>query len=163
MTASRSRALLLIAVLCLLAVGVALVSQHVFDTPPCAWCVLQRLIYLCIAVVCLIGAATNAIVSRLCAGLATILALSGIASAWYQHSVASKLLSCDMTFADRFISHSGLDALIPPVFGIYASCMDAVTMIAGIEFSIWSLMLFVLVALLGAFALTRPTRALIPA
>ena len=38
-----------IALLCLAGVGIALVSQHVFDMQPCAWCVLQRLILLAIA------------------------------------------------------------------------------------------------------------------
>ncbi|WP_353171997.1 disulfide bond formation protein B, partial [Paracandidimonas soli] len=41
-----------IALLCICAVLVALISQHVFDMRPCAWCVFQRLIYLLIAVLC---------------------------------------------------------------------------------------------------------------
>lgn len=160
MIANRQRTLLSIAVLCLLAVAFALVAQHAFDTQPCAWCVLQRLIYLVIAIVCLIGAAGGAMLSRLMAALALVLGLCGVAAAWYQHTVASKLLSCDLTFADRLISHSRLDALIPYVFGIYASCMDAVTLIAGVEFSVWSLILFVLLALLALRAITHPSRGL---
>jgi disulfide bond formation protein DsbB len=157
MIANRQRTLLSIAVLCLLAVAGALIAQHAFDTPPCAWCVLQRLIYLVIALVCLIGAVGGPALSRIMAVLAFLLSLGGVATAWYQHSVASKLLSCDMTFADRLISHSQLDALLPYVFGIYASCMDAVTMIAGVEFSVWSLILFVLLALLALRAMMRPS------
>ena len=37
------------------AVGMALITQHVFDMQPCPWCVLQRLIFLCIAVAALPG------------------------------------------------------------------------------------------------------------
>jgi disulfide bond formation protein DsbB len=44
-----------IALLSIVAVGVALVSQHVFDMQPCPWCVLQRAIFLAIAIVCLVG------------------------------------------------------------------------------------------------------------
>ena len=40
---------------CFGAVGIALISQHAFDMPPCAWCVMQRLIYLVIGVVALVG------------------------------------------------------------------------------------------------------------
>ncbi|MGA0585155.1 MAG: disulfide bond formation protein B, partial [Castellaniella sp.] len=53
MTPTRSdRLLRFIGLLCLAAVGVALISQHAFGMKPCAWCVLQRLILLAIAAVC---------------------------------------------------------------------------------------------------------------
>jgi disulfide bond formation protein DsbB len=159
MIANRQRTLLSIAVLCLLALAFALTAQYGFDKQPCAWCVLQRLIYVVIALVCLIGAAGGAVLSRIMAALTFLLGLGGVAAAWYQYSVASKLLSCDQTFADRVISHSKLDALLPSVFGIFASCMDAVTVIAGVEFSVWSLILFVLLVLLALRATTRPSRS----
>ncbi len=155
MVAQRQRILIIIAVISFLSVGAALVSQYMFDTPPCAWCVLQRLIYLVIGVVALIGAVGGAIVERIASVLSAVLAVSGIATAWYQHSVAAKMLSCDQTFADRFISHSGLDASVPFLFGIYASCMDAVVHFLGIEYSIWSLMIFVVIVVLGLLALRR--------
>src|SRR5829696_2398597 len=44
-----------IAISALASVGVALVSQHQFGMEPCPWCVLQRLIYIAIAVAALIG------------------------------------------------------------------------------------------------------------
>ena len=34
-----------VAVVCVAALGAALVSQHVYDMQPCPWCVLQRLIF----------------------------------------------------------------------------------------------------------------------
>ncbi len=40
------RLMTLIAMLSFGAIGIALVSQHGFDMQPCAWCMLQRLIYL---------------------------------------------------------------------------------------------------------------------
>jgi disulfide bond formation protein DsbB len=45
-------------------VGGALVSQHVFDMQPCPWCVLQRLIFVAIALVCLVGAAIPVLAGR---------------------------------------------------------------------------------------------------
>ncbi|MGX5660379.1 disulfide bond formation protein B [Castellaniella ginsengisoli] len=156
MTPTRSDHLLrFIGLLCLAAVGVALISQHAFGMKPCAWCVLQRLILLAIAAVCgLAGMGWGqVIVRRTGAVAAAVLAVCGIAAAWYQHSVASQLFSCAQTFADRFVSASGLDAALPWLFGIYASCMDARVDLLGVEYALWGLALFVTCAALALAAL----------
>ena len=62
-------------------------------------------------------------------------------AAWYQYSVAAKMLSCDQTFADRFMTGIGLDGGVPWLFGIYATCMDAMVSVLGIEYALWSLAL----------------------
>ena len=141
----------LIALLSFLAVGFALVSQHFFSIPPCAWCVLQRLIFLVLGAFSLIagvlrqlGYQRSSILANLL-GLAT--AVGGIVAAWYQVSVAQHLFSCDQTFADRFITQSGLESGIPWLFGIYASCMDARQPLFGIEYAYWSLGLFIILGL----------------
>jgi disulfide bond formation protein DsbB len=161
MTLTRSdRLLRLIGLLCLAAVAFALVSQYAFGMKPCAWCVLQRLILLAIAAVCgLAGMGWGpAVVRRIGAAMAAVLAVCGIAAAWYQHSVASQMLSCAQTFADRFISASGLDAALPWLFGIYASCMDARVDLLGVEYALWGLMLFIAGAVLALAALRRAGR-----
>ena len=154
MSSSRQRLLLLIAVVCFAAVGVALVSQHVFGMPPCAWCVLQRLIYLAIGVVALAGACAGAI-ARACAALCALLGVGGVAAAWYQYDVAAQMFSCDQTFADRFMSGSGLDGAIPWLFGIYATCMDAAVQVLGVEYVLWSLALFAVLVIAALWALLR--------
>jgi len=157
MTLISQRLLVLIALLCCAALGVALVSQYVFGLLPCAWCVMQRLIYLVIAVFALLGAAAGrrGWLRRVFALSTLALSAAGAAAAWYQYDVAAELFSCDMTFADRFMSGLGLDAAAPWLFGIYASCMDAVVHILGIEYAIWSLMLFVLLGGLALAALLQ--------
>ncbi len=155
MLATNRRLLLLIAFLSFAAVGVALVSQYAFDMPPCAYCVLQRLIYLVIGVVCLLTALGGGVLRRLGALLGLALAASGIWAAWYQYTVASKLLSCAQTFADRFIGSLGLDTHLPQVFGAYATCADAVVKILGVEYALWSLALFAILALLSLSALFK--------
>jgi disulfide bond formation protein DsbB len=157
MTLTSTRTLNLIALLCVLAVALALVSQHVFGIRPCAWCVLQRLIYLAIAVICWLGVLLARIsgLRRLAALVTAALSVGGIAAAWYQYSVASKLFSCDRTFADRFMVQTGLDAHMPWLFGIFASCMDARVHVLGVEYAVWSLILFGLLALLSVVALIR--------
>lgn len=152
------RLLNLIALVSLGAVGVALVSQHVFDMAPCAWCVFQRLIYIGIAVVCWLGLALGRIragLARIAGACAALLALGGVLAAWYQYDVAAQMFSCAQTFADRFMVQSGLDAGLPWLFGIYATCMDARVELLGVEYALWSLALFVILALAAAAATVR--------
>ena len=73
------------AVIGIAAVGAALVSQHVFGMEPCPWCILQRLIFLAIALACLIGLA----VRQFGAALVMLLSLCGIAAALWQHFKAA--------------------------------------------------------------------------
>ncbi|HBT34327.1 MAG TPA: disulfide bond formation protein B [Pusillimonas sp.] len=146
-----------IAFVCIGAVGVALVSQHVFGMQPCAWCVLQRLIYIVIALACWVGVLIlrPGLGHRIAAGVALILSLLGVTAAWYQYSVAAHMFSCAQTFADRFMVASGLDANLPWLFGIYATCMDARINLMGLEYALWSMGLFAILAFLSVAVLIR--------
>ncbi len=152
-----NRTLHLIAILCMSAIAMALMSQHVFDMQPCAWCVLQRLIFLAIAAVCWLGVLVR--LPKPAALGACLLGLAGVASAVYQYTVAADSFSCDLTFADRFLAVSRLDALLPFVFGIYASCMDASVDLLGVEYVFWSLGLFLVIIALAVRGLIRSRRA----
>ncbi|MBV6272018.1 disulfide bond formation protein B [Alcaligenaceae bacterium CGII-47] len=158
--AQSNQILFYVAVLSLAGIGIALISQYVFGMQPCAWCVLQRLILLAIALICILGmlARRSRSIHTLAATLVCILGISGMIAAWYQYSVASQMFSCEQTFADKFIAGSGLDAALPQLFGIYATCMDARVSILGIEYALWSLGLFGLCVLLGLMSLSRSTR-----
>lgn len=154
---SEKNVLTAIAVLVLIALGTALLSQHVFDMQPCAWCVLQRVIYLCILFVVLLGLLVPS-ARRTALGLVTLIGATGAGVAIHQITVASKALSCDRTLADRIISGSGLDGLMPGFFGVYASCLDAVVDLFGVEYAVWSLMLFVALALTSTIRLVLSCR-----
>jgi disulfide bond formation protein DsbB len=146
--------LLTIALLCLAGVGAALVSQHVFDMQPCPWCVLQRIIFLAIAVACVIGLAWQRRPGRSISGvLVIVLAVSGMASALWQHFVAASATSCNLTLADRIIGTTTLDSLLPDVFSPRASCAEAAVKLFGVPYDLWSLALFVLLALLAVAVL----------
>lgn len=150
-----------ISLVSLAALGIALVSQHVFDMRPCAWCVLQRLILIVIAVVCGLSALMQRfcpIVANVGAGLSALLGIGGILAAWYQYSVASQMFSCDLTFADRFMTASGLDASLPWIFGIFASCMDAKVTLLGVEYALWGVGLFALITVLSSTVIFRKKR-----
>ncbi len=129
------------------AVAAALVSQHVFDMQPCPWCVLQRLVFLAIALAALLGLAWRAPAGRVISGaLVLLLALAGVASALWQHFVAAASASCNLTLADRVITTLRLDTLLPDVFSPRASCADAAIDLLGVPYEFWSLALYVALA-----------------
>lgn len=136
-----------VALLSIAAVAAALVSQHVFGMEPCPWCTLQRLIFLAIALACVIGlvwrAAAGRIVSALLVGA---LSLSGVAAALWLHFVASKSQSCNLTLADRIIVALKLDTAIPDVFSPRANCAEAAVDLLGVPYTFWSMALFALFA-----------------
>ena len=144
------------ALACFAAVGAALVAQHHFDMQPCPWCILQRVIFVVIGLVCALGALVPARAARAgAAGIALLLALLGSAAALWQHFAAAKSASCNLTLADKIIGALQLNTLLPDAFEPRASCADAAVSIASVPFEFWSLALFVLLALGAIVALRR--------
>ena len=156
---SAARLFLVGVLLPLAAVGTALVTQHVFEMQPCAWCVLQRLIFVAISLAALLGLAGQGLrgvfVRRAGAELMGLLALAGISAALWQHFVASSSTSCNLSLADRIVSGIGADALWPEVFAAYASCADAAAKLLGVSYEFYSLTIFVVLAALSLVLLRR--------
>ncbi len=161
MTLKPARALLLICLLSFAGVAIALVAQHGFKVRPCPWCVLQRFIFIVIGAVAGLGWLLQRFKPALMASLLAtpLLALAGLASAWYQHDVASKMASCDRTFADRVLTELGLEELWPKVFMVTASCADAAGYrLLGLPYEIWSGALYGLFLALVVWALKSRSR-----
>ena len=148
------------ALVCIGAVAAALISQHVFDMQPCPWCVLQRVIYLAIALACGIGLLWRSRTGRLVSTtLALLLAFSGIAAALWQHFQAAASASCNLTLADKIVSgFLKLDSLLPDVFSPRASCADAAVNLLGVPYDFWSLALFIAIDGVLTLALIRTLR-----
>jgi protein dithiol:quinone oxidoreductase len=153
---SRSAWLLAVAALCFAAVGAALVTQHVYDMQPCPWCVLQRLIFVVIGVVALLGLAWRSVLGQRTLPLVLVLLSGcGIAAALWQHFVAAASASCNQTLADRIVSGLRLDALLPDVFQATATCADAAVNLAGLPYEFWSLGLFIAVESAAVWLILR--------
>jgi disulfide bond formation protein DsbB len=147
----------------LAALGVALVAQHGFGIEPCPWCVIQRLVLIGVVVVALAGAALARRVPRSAGALAGVallaLAGSGLVAAWYQHTVAAKQLSCSFTWADRTLMALQLDAWLPSVFRVGATCADAAqATLLGLPFEVWGGAWFAGVALAAVATLAAARR-----
>lgn len=149
--------LLAIALACLGAVAIALVAQHAFDMQPCPWCILQRLVFLLIALAAIAGALLQSYLARtVAATLVVLLALAGSAAAVWQHAVAAKSASCNLTLADKLLSALGLNRALPGIFEPRASCADAAVNLFGMPFEYWSLALFALLAIGAILAMRAP-------
>ena len=147
------------------AVAAALVSQHFYGMDPCPWCVLQRAIFVAIALAALLGLVWRRRVGRrIGAVLALLLALCGGAAALWQHFVAAVSPSCNLTLADRIMNFSRLPTLLPEVFEPRASCADAAVNLLGVPYDFWGLAGFAVVAVLALVVLSgsrgRPRPAL---
>lgn len=128
------------------AVGIALFTQQRLDLDPCAWCVLQRLVFVCIAIAALPGLLVGTrMMSWISGALMTLLALSGAAAALWQHFVAANSQSCAMTLADRIVRGASLDEIAPSVFSATAPCSQKAVLL-GVPYEFYSLLLFVLLA-----------------
>ena len=151
MTLVPRKTFVALALLCIAAVGAALFTQYAWDMQPCPWCILQRVIFLLIAVLLLLAAYAPGRV--LFAGLGVLAAGAGIAAALYQHFVAAKSTSCNLTLADKIVSGIGLDKLLRAVFEVRASCADAAVDLLHLPYEFWSLGLYLVVAVAALWAL----------
>ena len=132
-----------LALVCVGAVATAVALQYTYGMQPCPWCILQRVIYLAIALAALLGLLWRTRVGTLAsAGLIAMLACAGMAAALWQHFVAASSASCDLTLAERIVSALRVDERWPEVFTAYASCKDAAVKLLGVAFELWSLALF---------------------
>lgn len=138
------------------AVAAALVSQHVYGMEPCPWCVLERLLFLAIGVFALLGLVWRRPAGAWLAGAIVVaLGVAGFVATMWQHFVAAKSASCNLTLADRIMSTSGLDQLLPGVFEARATCADAAVTLAGIPYDFLAALVFAACAIAAIVAVRR--------
>ncbi|MFG6449326.1 disulfide bond formation protein B [Roseateles sp. BYS180W] len=151
--------LALVALGSLAAVGVVYVAQHQFGVKPCAWCVLQRALFLLLAVVCGLASLAGGVrpLRLTLSGLGLAITLAGLASAYYQHEVAAQQASCAMGLADRIVTALDLEMTWPEMFMITANCADAATYrLLSLPYEVWSALGFA--AALGVLLLSLRRR-----
>lgn len=143
---------------CAISVGLALAAQHRWEMQPCPWCILQRMLFILLALLCGVAAVLPQASRRAVSGLALLAALSGAAAALWQHFVAAQSASCALTLADRIIAATRLDTAWPDVFEVRASCAEAAVRVLGLPFEVWSLALFAVVGIAAVLSVLTPGR-----
>lgn len=157
-TTYRNKLFILVSILCFTSISAALISQHVFDMKPCSWCIVQRLIFFVIGIVSFVGYYVRSdVLSRIIAIIISILSIFGILAAYMQKVSYSESLSCMTTPADTIISSTGFDSSIPWLFSVYSSCADDPVFLFGVEYFVWSLSLFIILAVIAISAAIRNT------
>jgi len=148
--------LLTVAAICLMLLGVALYLQHALDMLPCPLCVIQRYAFAAVAVFCLVGAflpRTGAAVAAALAGLSA-LAGAGVAG-WHLWIKSQPSASCGIDPLETSLNTIPSAKLLPFLFEANGLCSTEYPPILGLSIPQWSLIWFVLLFLVLAYALRR--------
>ena len=154
----QSRTLLLaIAAAALSLIGVALYLQHGLDMLPCPLCVIQRYLFLTIAIVCLIGALARK--PRLGAGLGLLAALGGLGVAGkHLYVLAHPGLSCGIDPMETALNKIPTATLLPGLFRADGLCEAAQETVFGLNVPQWSAVWFTILTLALLWTLVRRAR-----
>lgn len=159
----QRRLLALLGLICLGLVGGALYVQEALGQYPCPLCIIQRYLFLLIALLAFIGAAFNRPTgNRMAAWLILLVALVGI-------GVAGRLVyvqanpgeSCGIDVVQLWTDAIPLAQWAPTLFQATGMCGDAYEPILGLSMATWGLVGFVAIAvgvLLGLRRHAAPRR-----
>lgn len=129
--------------LSLLSLLFAYIAQYGFDLFPCAWCIFQRLV-ICVLIIILSFSFFKPL--RVAIFLCSlVVSLIGLTSSFYLYFIASKLETCELSFAERVINTLKLQELFPSFFSILSLCSSESLLFYGINFSILGILYFLAV------------------
>ena len=111
---------------------------------PCPLCILQRYVYMAIAVVALPAAAIgpNRLLAMLVAVVLNVLATLGAGLALWQVTKGDTMTSCDTDLVGQIVYALPMRAWWPEFLAAYGGCADKVPPIFGISVPLWSMFWF---------------------
>ena len=152
MTTSR-KLLLSIAFACFGLLAVALYLQHGMDMLPCPLCVIQRYLFLAVALGCLIGAAGK---PKAGAGIALLGALGGLGVAGkHLYILAHPGLSCGIDPLETALNKVFTAQYLPFLLKADGLCEDATAPFFGLSIPQWSMLGFAVFTLALVWILLR--------
>lgn len=154
---SSRNLLLFVAFGCFGALGVALYLQHgTLDMLPCPLCVIQRYLFIAIAIGCLIGAASKTPTIGAAIGLLASLGGLGVAGK-HLYVLAHPGLSCGIDPMETILNKVFTAEYLPFLFRADGLCEDATAPFIGLSIPQWSFLAFALcaAALVAALVLAR--------
>ncbi len=128
---------------------------------PCPLCILQRYVYLAIAVVTLGAAAVGPkrLGALLAAGLLMAFAASGAALAIWQVSKGDSMASCLTDPVGEFVYGLPMRNWWPEFLAAYGGCADKFPPIIGLSVPLWSLIFFTGLSMVGAWMTVKLLRS----
>lgn len=137
-------------------VGFALFLQHVKGQMPCPLCVIQRYVFILLALVCFLFAALPRGAIRAGASLGALTALGGAAVAgWHVWVKAHPSVSCGIDPLETALNRYPTAELLPFVFKADGLCSAEYPPILGLSNPQWSLIWFSAFALVLIWAALR--------
>ncbi|WP_312435088.1 disulfide bond formation protein B [Janthinobacterium sp.] len=138
--------LLLIAALCFVMLGTAMYLQHVMNMAPCPLCVIQRYLFIAIAIGCLIGAASKT--PAIGAGIGLLAALGGLGVAGkHLYVLAHPGFSCGIDPVETALNKIFTAQYMPFMFESYGACENAGEPFIGLSIPQWAFVWFAIFAI----------------
>ena len=134
-----------IGVSCVALLGVAYFLQYgPGQQQPCPLCILQRYVYMTIAIVALVAAAmgTRRIAMMVIAIVLDVFAAIGAALALWQVTKGDSMTSCDTDLVGQIVYALPTRALWPEFLAAYGGCADKFPPIFGLSAPLWSFLWF---------------------
>lgn len=151
----KSRTVLLsTAAMCLLLIAVALYLQHVKDMLPCPLCVIQRYLFLAVAVGCLVGAFGRR--PKVGAAIGLVAAIGGLGVvAKHLYVLAHPGFSCGIDPMTTALNRIPTATYLPWLFEADGLCENATDAILGLSVPQWSAVWFAVLAATLVWILAR--------
>jgi protein dithiol:quinone oxidoreductase len=154
---SSRNVLYAIAAACIALVAAALYLQHVQNMLPCPLCVIQRYLYLAIAICCLVGAAGGQ--PRLGAGLGLLGALGGLGVVGkHLYVLVHPGFSCGIDPMETMLNKIPTATGLPWIFRADGLCEDARDTLFGLSIPMWSAVWFAILTASLVWVLARRAR-----
>lgn len=151
--------LIAVGVTALALVGFALYLQHAKGQMPCPLCVIQRYLFIAVALVCFVFAALPRSATRVGASLGALTALGGAGVAgWHLWVKANPSISCGIDPMETALNRFPTAELLPFVFKADGFCSAEYPPILGLSNPQWSAIWFVTFALLLLWTALRRAR-----
>ena len=151
----NSRPLLLAtAAVCVLLIAVALYLQHVQNMLPCPYCVIQRYLFLAVAIGCLIGAFARK--PKAGAGIGLVAAVGGLGVAGkHLYILAHPGFSCGIDPMETMLNKVPTATYLPWLFQADGLCENATDTVLGLSVPQWSAVWFAILTVTMLTVLLR--------
>lgn len=150
----------LMSAVCVALLIAAYYLQYSHGQQPCPLCILQRYVYLGIAVVALVAAAVGParIGAMVIAGVLGGFAATGAALAIWQISKGDSMASCLTDPVGEFVYALPMRGWWPEFLAAYGGCADKYPPIFGLSVPMWSLICFLALLTTSEFLLVKLLR-----